>query len=63
MKRGLSKFRKNDLIRAVAGTKAAGLQVTSVKVDKDGNIEIVTAETSQDTPLSDFDRWKMRHAS
>jgi hypothetical protein len=63
MKRGPSKLRKTDLIRAVAGTKAAGLQVTSVKVDENGNFEVVTAQVSQDTTLSDFDRWKARHES
>jgi hypothetical protein len=61
VKRGPSKLRKTDLIRAVAGTKAAGLQVTSVKVDENGNFEIVTAQASQDTTLSDFDRWTARH--
>ena len=63
MKRGPSKLRKTDLIRAVAGTKAAGLQVTSVKVDENRNFEVVTAQVSQDTTLSDFDRWKARHES
>jgi hypothetical protein len=63
MKRGPSKLRKTDLIRAVAGTKAAGLQVTSVKVDENGNFEVVTAQASQDTTLSDFDKWKARHES
>jgi hypothetical protein len=41
MARGRLTFRKRDLVRALNGTKAAGLEVSKVEIDKDGKIVVI----------------------
>ena len=38
MARGTLTFRQRDLARALKGTKAAGLEVSKIEIDKDGKI-------------------------
>ena len=42
MSRGPNTFRKSDLVRALKGAKAAGVEVARIKIAKDGKIEIET---------------------
>jgi hypothetical protein len=34
-------FRQRDLVRLLKGTKAAGLQISKVEIDKDGKIIVI----------------------
>ena len=40
MARGPQTFKQRDLVRAIKGAKAAGVQVAKVEIDKDGKIAI-----------------------
>jgi hypothetical protein len=44
--RGPLTFRQNDLVRALKGARAAGLDVARVEIDKAGKIVIVTEQGS-----------------
>jgi hypothetical protein len=48
-------FKQADLVRALRAAKAAGVEVGSYQIDRQGNI-IVTA--AGQTPASDYDRWQ-----
>lgn len=41
MARGPLTFRQRDLVRAIKGAKAAGLDISRVEVDKDGRIVVI----------------------
>jgi hypothetical protein len=54
MGHGPCTFKKRDLKIALEATREAGLKVTGVKIDKAGNIDIITGES---TPvINDLDR-------
>jgi hypothetical protein len=64
MSRGPSTFRQRDLTRAVKAVVAAGLRVAGVKVNAQGDIEVVTArEAKQDDPGNAVNEWDegLRH--
>lgn len=44
MGRGPLTFRQQDLVRALKGAKAAGIEVARVEIEKDGKIVIVAGE-------------------
>lgn len=41
MPRGPSSFKQSDIVRAVRGVKAAGVEVAKVEIDKDGKIIVI----------------------
>ena len=41
MARGPLTFRQSDLVRALKGAKAAGLDISKVEIDKDGKIVVI----------------------
>jgi hypothetical protein len=41
MARGSLPFRQRDLVRALKGTKAAGLEVAKIEIDKNGKIVVI----------------------
>jgi hypothetical protein len=58
MTRRPSSFRQRDLTRVVKGVVSAGLRVAGVKVNAQGDIEVVTADkTSQDLPGQGENEW------
>jgi hypothetical protein len=44
MSRGPASFKQRDVTRAIKGARAAGIDVSGVKVDKQGNIVILTGK-------------------
>jgi hypothetical protein len=61
MARGPCTFRQRDLTRAVKGVRAAGLQVAGVKINPQGEIEVVTggeiAQDSAEGPANEVESW------
>jgi hypothetical protein len=58
MSRRPSTFRQRDLTRAVKAVIASGLRVAGVKVNAQGEIEIVTGdERAQDLPAQGENEW------
>ncbi len=55
-----AKFKQIDVTRAVRAVQAAGLPVSQVCVDCDGNIVIGTGSAPPDTPQTSFDTWKAK---
>jgi len=55
--RRAARFTKRDIKRAVEGTKAAGLQVTSVRIEPDGAIQVIlgTAKSTEGAALDAAD--------
>ena len=47
MPRGRSAFRKDDIVRAVAAVRAAGVEVARVEIEPDGKISIVTGKPGE----------------
>lgn len=52
-------FRKVDIERAVSAVKAAGCEVISVRIRRDGTIEVLTAQAGDLTngPGADLNPW------
>jgi hypothetical protein len=58
MTRRPSSFRQRDLTKAVKAVISAGLRVAGVKVNAQGDIEVVTAdERAQDSPAEEGNEW------
>jgi len=58
MSRGPWAFKPRDIARAVKGARAAGLNVTGVRVGKDGAIEVVTGNSDvQDSKDHGGNEW------
>lgn len=45
MARGSLTFRQRDLVRALKGARAAGLEVLKVEIDKDGKIVVIIGKS------------------
>ena len=62
MARGPLTFRQQDLVRALKGAKAAGIDVARVEIDKSGKIVIVTGEGEpQDGERNEWDEVNGAH--
>lgn len=48
-------FKQIDVTRAVKGVTAAGLLVVGVKIERDGNIVILTTDGGQTAERNDWD--------
>ena len=59
MGRARSTFRQRDLTRAVKAVVVAGLQVSGVRIDPQGVIEVVTANpvTQDSRPPAEGNEW------
>jgi hypothetical protein len=54
-----SAFRQVDVTRAARAVAAAGLRVASVKIGRDGGIEILTAD-AEPVEIDAFAEWKTK---
>jgi hypothetical protein len=61
MARGPLTFRQQDLVRALKGAKAAGIEVARVEIDKAGKIIMVTGKASTDLPPDSENPWDEVH--
>jgi len=62
MARGPLTFRQQDLVRALKGAKAAGIEIARVEIDKAGKIVMVTGKRSLDLPEASQNPWdEVRH--
>jgi hypothetical protein len=52
-------FRQVDVTRAARGAAAAGLRVASIKIGRDGGIEILTVEAAPEVTDA-FSEWKAK---
>jgi hypothetical protein len=52
-------FRQVDVTRAARAATAAGLRVASIKIGRDGGIEILTAEAAP-VEIDAFAEWKAK---
>jgi hypothetical protein len=52
-------FRQADVTRAARGATAAGLRVSSIKIGRDGGIEILTADAAP-VEIDAFGEWKAK---
>lgn len=57
MARGPLTFRQQDLVRALKGAKAAGIEIARVEIDKAGKIVMVTGKPSTDLPPASENPW------
>jgi hypothetical protein len=58
--RSTSSFKQRDVTRLVKAVTAAGLPVAGVKVNPQGEIEVVTGETAGQDPKL-LDEWMAKH--
>jgi hypothetical protein len=50
MARGPVTFRQRDLVRALKGAKAAGLEIFKVEIDRDGKIVVIFGRSDAPHP-------------
>lgn len=55
MARGACTFRERDVTRALRATRAAGIEVRRVEIDKHGKIVLVTSGETPAPPADDLD--------
>jgi len=56
-------FRQADVLRAVRGVKAAGVEVSRVEIDQAGKIVIVSGQAESTDDVDHLAAWKAgRHA-
>jgi hypothetical protein len=46
MARGPLTFRQRDLVRALRGAKAAGLEISKVEIDREGKIVVIIGKSN-----------------
>ena len=56
MSRGPSTFKQQDVTRALRATRAAGVAVSRIEIDRDGKIVIVTGTQSEPTTEDVLDK-------
>jgi hypothetical protein len=62
MARAQSTFRERDVRAAIKAAEAVGHTVASVKINRDGQIEIVLGKSSYEAdPAPDWDRYLKEH--
>lgn len=56
-------FRQQDLVRALKGAKAVGIEVARIEIDKSGKIVIVTGNTmgEHDNTCNEWDEFDGAH--
>jgi hypothetical protein len=56
-------FRQSDVVRAIRATRAAGLEVARIEIDKGGKIIIIIAGQPDDeaVEVNTLDQWLAKH--
>ena len=57
MARAPSAFRQQDVTRAIKATKAAGVDIARIEVDRDGKIAIITVGPSTLPEAGEENEW------
>jgi hypothetical protein len=57
MSRAPSKFRQNDVTRAVKAVAAAGVDIARVEIDKTGTIRIITLKAEPNGQGREANEW------
>ena len=61
-------FRQTDLTRALKGTRAAGIEIDRIEIDKHGKIVVFPRKGAEDNAdaigekITDLDKWIADHA-
>ena len=58
----MTKFRQQDLTRALKGVIAAGVQIARLEIDPSGKIVILLDSGERIEPSNALDRWMADHA-
>ncbi len=56
MARGRLSFKQSDVVRAIKGVQAAGLEVAGVEIDREGRI-VITTGTATAERAPEYNEW------
>jgi len=56
MAKGACTFKQQDVTRALRATRAAGVMVQRIEIDRTGKIVLITGDDNSAAPADDLDR-------